>query len=600
MGGDALIVVVRFILGFALWVLVFGALKPSVSQAQNTLDSGAVMVPQGQSLSSIRELMRSRRHADAVLPLRQLLQADPDNTKAWEMLAVSYYYLGRVKEAIKLLKFAEFRSSPDPAYNYLFQGMGYIVLKKYDLAATYLKKSKDIKKSPFAQLAAYELAVFYYNRRKPLRTRRWFNYYLKHYPNSKNSKVLRAFQEHLKLGVFRGRLKGIPKPDLEHAFYRHAPLSLMNLPHYWFLSTGGTSIEEYGREVDQTNPAKALAFKDRVDHLYILNFDSGIGLGPFDLGDVSLVAGYNYLQKWNTTVERFNVYVDDPSDIRYFLFRPDLLERHHQLYSKFEVLSLQPLSFGAELMGETRRIGASSWLGEGPEPWDWSQNLTLAHRWVLSPWVGYRLSPRHLLKAYAYVMQEYNKQNQDFSHQTLSLDGLPLAYGAGYIGTFPRFQLSLDLDVFYYDYVFNDPFLDHSKMGVVGRVSYGVFSEFKLFLQGIYSDDTYTEKHVKLGSCRARLGGVDKSKVDLRKPHKCPRTETYLSAQFGIDLTYRDSYGIFLMGQYLDNQSIEFEELSFEQMKFVAGVVIAFPDVLGVRRNATIFTDRTVLETVQQ
>ena len=581
------------------WVVVGVFDAPVFAQSEGSGGKAVASHSPEEILEAIRGLMGAKRYGEASLQLRTFLQANPNRIKAWEMLAVSNFYMGKVKEAIKLLKFAEFRGSPDPAYNYLFQGLSFISLGRYSLGARYLKKAKDLKKSPFATLAAYELAVLYYNRRKPVRALRWFKYYLNHYPNSKNSRPLRLLIDRLEVGIFKGQLKGIPKPDIKAALYRYDPLSLMNFPHYWYLSPAVTNISEYGKEV---NTNRALGFKDRQEELYILNFDVGLGFGPLEYESVSLMLGYNYLQKWNTTSERMNIFLSDPADVNYFLFRPDLLERHHQLYTKFEVLALKPFSFGADLLGEIQRIGSTI---PGPEVWDYAQSLTLAQRWVLNPWMGYRISPRHIVKTYLYMLQEFNEQNRDFSHQTFTSMGLPLAYGGLYSGSFPRYQLSLDLDVFRYDYIFNDPFLDHAKTGFLGRVDYEVFSEFKFFLQGSYSQNVFVEKHIKVGGCQVNLKGFDKD--DKKKGEaldqgikKCPRSENVWNIEIGVDFTYKDSYGIFFLAQYLDSQSVEFEELSFQQTKFMAGMIVAFPDVVKVRRNSSILVDRAVIETVKQ
>lgn len=586
--------------------ILAASLAPETVQAQSFEQVGSKIGPEqalamagDDALDEIQKIMRSGRHAVAIPYLRAYLQSQPKDIKAWEMLGVCNYYVGLPKKAIRLLKYAEFQTSSDLGYNYLFQALAFSGLKKFSLATTYMKKAMNIKGSPFAKLAAYELVVMFYNRRKVIRAQRWMSHYIKKYPKDRNTQVLKRLVEPLKQGVFRGQLKGIPRPDVDKAFYHHAPLSLMPYPHYWFLSTGGSQIIETGKEVDES---VTLGFKDTEQFFYRMNFDTGLGIGPVDTKYVTINGGYNYRQRWHSTTERYFEYIQDYLDVKYFLFRPDLLTRHHQFYTKFEVEVFSPFSFGLDTLGEITRLGTRL---PGPEPWSWSTSLTISKRWLLNPWAGYRLSPRHLFRSYIYYLQHLSDENRDFSHQTFSTDLFsPLAYGITYTGRFPRYDFALDIDLFYYDFVYNDPYIDHVKTGVFSRLEYAIIPELKIYVEGTYSKNSFVEPYIKVGGC-----GVNKLTRDERKAQedelrqiikKCDRSETFWSVQGGVNFVYNDSYGVFFQGKYADSFTQDFDELSFKQESLEFGVVVAFPEVLDVRRRSTILVDRAVLESARQ
>jgi len=552
----------------------------------------------GQSLSEIQELFRSKHYNQAGKYLEMYLKVHPKNVKGWEMLGVSKYYIGNPKQALKFLKHVE-TLSPDPAYNHLFQGLSYISLKEYPLAAKYLKKSALAEKPTLnSRKASFELAVWYYNRRKVIRAKRWINHYLKHYPNGKNVKLMKQAKKNIETGVFRGNLRGIAKPDMEKSFFRNAPLSLWGSPHYWFFDAGGQYAAESGATKNNTD--RVYRVVPRAEEVYTLNFNSGLGVGPYKRKGMSFLMGYHYRQRWNTTLERSIVFLADMADINYFLFRPDLLVRSHELISRLEFDVYEGITLGVFMLGEYKRSG-SSFIG-GPEPWSITANHLVSIKGSATPWLGYRISPRHLVKVYGYLVREVNEMSPDFSYETLHpVYYIPFAFGALYDGEFPKIDLGVRLEAYMYEYIYNDPFLDHRDMGGSGEISYSIIPALQLYLGGSYSGKAYIEKFVQSGTCDGEERQGEQRSVQL-----CSRSDSLWSAYGGVDFIYRENYAFFFKGTYVsyaafNNRTDDLPRtFSFGRQEYLAGIKIAFPSVKKVRRFENLHSDKPFVESIRQ
>ena len=536
-------------------------------------------------LSDIRELMKQQKYSESARLLEAFIQLKPDETAALDILGVAYYQMGLPRKALKVLKVSE-KISPDPPYNLLFQGLSFAVIKEYALAAYYFKQAANHpkKNSAYARLATYELASWYYNRRKIVRAKRWIRIYLSRYPNGKHTPTLKEVQKHLKIGQFVGHLPGMRRPNIEQAYFTHSGLSLGSFPHYWHLETGSIYGEEYGVRISSQQD---YSFKDHQTTVWAFRFLTGLGVGPFQLSDFAINGGYTYHQVWHTTPDRVVVYSNNPSDLAYFPFRPDLQTRNHDFYLKASLELPHYFSTGLSAVTSMERMGSRL---PGPDPWTISSSHLMSYHFALTPWIGVQFNPRHALKSYLYLMRWINKEDPQFSHQTITNQSLPASLGVLYHGSFPRAKLQIELDSRYYQYLFNDPYLDHQDLGISGRITHDLTSNLHFYLSGSWSRKKYTEPHLKIGQCslfRKKDGAREDNQqkpppLKTSDPVRCDRVDKIWSANGGLTLTFKEHYGFFARAEFNNNTNVNIQELSFRNLYYRCGFSMAFPNVSKV------------------
>ncbi|MCY4380241.1 MAG: hypothetical protein OXC40_01545 [Proteobacteria bacterium] len=536
--------------------------------------------PQTINTPLIRKLMKAEEYDKASILLRALLIQQPKNDAAWNMLGVSYYYMGKPEKALETLKVSQSFTS-QKSYNFLFQGLAYSLLKEFNLAAFYLKKAANIKKaSPYKKLATYELAAWYYNRRKLIRAKRWIGTYHERYPNDPRTETLLHTARLIGLGKMEGYLAGIKKPDIQQAFFKYAPLSLMNHPHYWFIESGAIYSDTHFNRVSSGDDAPDSFVAPVDDIVWALSVITGVGLGPYEYNDLESYFGYTYIQHWNTDVDRISVYLQDPSDLMYIPLRPDLLSRHHLVYSKFKFSPQKHLSLGLTSYVTTERIGSRYF--SGPEPWSRNDNLLIAYSWNLTPWLSVNFNPRHSLKSYLYINQEINKEDSAFSYQTFDLTYIPRSLGLMYQGQFPKLNFSTEIDGYYYFLTYNDPFLDHQEIGGSVKLTYHLYKTLYISLVGNYARRTYIEDYLRRGSCSFRTKeSASQPSISVSSDGflKCTRVDEIYRGQLSINYTFGDYYGFFIRADYIKNNSLIITEMSFSNYYAVTGVSMTFPDV---------------------
>lgn len=538
-------------------------------------------------LSDIRELMKQQKYSESARLLEAYVQLKPDETEALDILGVAYYQMGLPRKALKVLKLSE-KISPDPPYNLLFQGLSFAVIKEYALAAYYFKQAANHpkKNSAYARLATYELASWYYNRRKIVRAKRWTRIYLSRYPNGKHVSTLREVQKHLKIGKFVGHLPGMRRPNVEQAYFTHSGLSLGSFPHYWIMETGSIYGEEDGVQITSQQD---YSFQDRKTIVYAFRFLTGLGVGPFQLSGFAFNGGYTYHQIWHTTPDRVAVYSNNPSDLAYFPLRPDLQTRNHDFYLKSSFALPHYFSTGLSAVTSIERMGSRL---PGPDPWTYTNSSHLmSYHFALTPWIGVQFNPRHILKSYLYLMRWINKEDPQFSHQSITNQSLPASLGALYHGNFPKIKLQVELDGRYYQYLFNDPYLDHKDLGISGRITHDLTSNLHLYLSGSWSRKKYTEPHLKIGQCslfrkkKPNPGENNQQKPPDLKTHdpvRCDRVDKIWNANGGVSFTFKEHYGFFARAEFNSNTNVNIQELSFRNLYYRCGFSMAFPNVSKV------------------
>ena len=552
-----------------------------------------------KNLTDVRKLLDQKLYLEAEIYLKAIVDVQPKNFHAWDLLGMSYFHTGRIDQAIKVFKFSEVKT-PDLARNYLYQGLCYMMLKQNKLAAFYLKKATKVKSdSKYIEIASFELAIWYYNRQKNIRAQKWINHYIDKFPKNPKTKDLQMILQGVEQSFYGPSVQGIDKPNLIKAKYKFAPLSLFGYPHYWYIKSGWGSEME-----DITEPASgdrgSVFFQQKSTQNYYVQFRSGFGLGPIQGSGVFWNLGYDYLQKWESTIERLQVYLNEPGDFKYIPFRPDLMVRDHSVYSKFRFDPIPYLSVGFSLISTIQRAGSHI---PGPDPWDFSDAVTSSYRWSITPWGGVNINKRNIFYGYLNIMRKVNIVDPDYSHQNMSYSGLPRGLGIKYVSMMPRYYTGFILGGSYNHYLYNDPFLDHSDITSYGEFSITPISFLDFSFQGKYINRSYTEARLRLGKCEQSQDNTQDSFIgsstERANIKKCPHAAHLFEISFGMDITIKRNYGVFFDLLYVLNNSIYLKEFSFSQVRMILGILITFPDVKEVTDLINLPDDLRFIESVQ-
>ena len=551
-------------------------------------------VGQTIKLKDIQGLMKQRKYKPAERLLVVYVKMNPNDFDAWDMLGVAYYQLGDISKSLRILKGNE-HSTRDPSYNFLFQALGFAMLQENALASYYFKQAANHEqKSSYTRLATFELASWYYNRRKPIRARRWIGLYIDRYPQGRYTPLLKQVRKQLALGQFVGHLPHMRRPDITTAFFKQDPLSIFAFPHYWLLESGTIYAEKTGAQISNEQDYSYTPRDGLV--LWALRLLTGIGFGPFKKNHFEINSGFTYHQIWNSTPERFGPFLSRPS-FKYFPFRADLQTRHHHLYIKGQYSFPSYFSMGIQSSINMERMGSKL---RGPDPWNVSENHLISWDFDLTPWFGIQFNPRHLLTPYLYVLRKVNIDDPNFSHQTMTNQYAPVSFGTLYSGDFPKLNLKVDLSGHYFRYLYNDPYLDNRELTLQGSFAYSFTSQVHSIFGGSYSRKKYIEPRLKVGQCslRVKQGGQNNSQqpASQNRPQsivKCPQSDQMFRLHIEGTFTFKDHYGLFIRALYTQNNS-NVAEQSYRKMVYLAGITITFPNVSQTKRYTFLPTRKPV------
>src|SRR5690606_6620775 len=178
---------------------------------------------------------------------------------------------------------------------------------------------------------------------------------------------------------------------------------------------------------------------------------------------------------WLTEYSRIEEYLEEPTDIQYFPFRGDLLERRHQFYGDYRRSFANIFYAGAYARYEFARIGSSFY--PGPEDPDLKQVLKISDTQVLIPWIGVSMTPTMRTLAYLYIRKELNEDSPEHSNKTFELgfgtDEDPVfSLGLSHNMELPEEKIELNLELFRYSFVYNDYWLDYDRIGLLASIEH--------------------------------------------------------------------------------------------------------------------------------
>ena len=101
-----------------------------------------------QKISEAQDLMRGRQFEHAMEALSQAVDTDPSNTRAYELMAMTFEIGGDYETAIEWRKRLA-GLDPDDPKNLLLLGRDFRILSRYQSASEYLKKANLLSKSEY-------------------------------------------------------------------------------------------------------------------------------------------------------------------------------------------------------------------------------------------------------------------------------------------------------------------------------------------------------------------------------------------------------------------------------------------------------------------
>ncbi|RYZ90767.1 MAG: hypothetical protein EOP04_02820 [Proteobacteria bacterium] len=236
------------------------------------------------------------------------------------------------------------------------------------------------------------------------------------------------------------------------------------MPHLWFYELG----YNYARG-ERANPGYnngAIVEPNKAYEQYKLQAQVGFVLGPFKGANTQSHAGYIYSQDWYSDSERMETYMDEPSDIQYFPFRPDLMERRHRLF--VETMGTRgAFTFGG--YGHWTYIRAGSDLFPAPERPEIRKSFDIGVETLFVPWMEWLYLPQHKLRFYLKFFKILNREQDDYSYKSYNLSSTSespfFSYTLQHESRFNLLDAKLKEEIFYHRLLYNDYWESHTLAG---------------------------------------------------------------------------------------------------------------------------------------
>lgn len=522
------------------------------------------------------------------------LQKNRFDFVTWHRLGVAYYQNGYPARAIKPLLYSAGKIR-EASLNSMYLGLAYEATGKNQQARYWLAQASAYADEP-ASKALFELASLEYRNRNVERAIALLKSYIQRFPagsyRTQADKLLAAATA----GKFSEPAPGIDKPDMERLYYRNNRRALFDYPHFWFVQTGFMLLtSEFS---DPTGVTNGPPLKPGADNEYGITANAGVGIGPWREGTKTASGGYIYRQTYYTTDARLDQFLNDPLNLRYFPFRFDLLKRRHTLFGDFRGKLTDKFDAGVFGRHEIAKIGSEFFSGE--EEGDLRSSLSISDTTTLIPWVGTSFAEKSRTTGYMYLRKEINYETPDLSNKTYDLLGgtttPALSIGASHSQLMMDDRLTLSGEVFNYDFIFNDYWVDFSRFGGFVEADYRINQAFSVNgIAGFYSDHYSLGRPRMNGNCRTSsvqtTTGTTPAPPTPASPVLCTRDDSGLVLQGGVRWTLQDDTQISTSLLYVNNDNSTMEEYAFNQVKFQIGLTRAFPNVQRVERMSERFAD---------
>jgi hypothetical protein len=494
-----------------------------------------------------------------------------------QKLAASLYHLGLTNKSLELLNNTALVRG-QRSFNFLYQGMNYFSLNKFAQARKFYLAAAAIN-DRYGHQALFELAVLFSSNKNIPRTQYWLENYLRKAPRGSFRKKAKVALKVLRQGK-KIKLTGLKKPNLETALFKYNRLSLMRRPHFWLLKGGYSGSKAQVKE--PTNEG-TVATGSRVNQE--IDLQAALGIGPVKTKDAQAVAGYAYLQNWLTDNARIEEWSSDRTRLDFLPFQLDLLSRSHQLFGDYR--RQLPKNFFMGIYGLYNyktlgsRIGSDELL---------AKVLSLSETTLFVPFIGLSLQKNFNTIIYTFLKKELNFDSPTYSYKSFSILGESSAISMGLTQTFafPAARLDGSFELFRYEFIYNDYWLDYSRLGGLLKLRYGFYKKFFLYgYFGMYSD-TFQVPIMRVKGCQFPAA----ESVDETAPARCERNDSGTLLQLGAYYTYGGNLRFEFFVTKVDDSSENLIIYDRSVLKGGVSVTWSFPAVERTNRYVDRFSEQ--------
>jgi hypothetical protein len=574
---------------------MLAALGPAYNDAKSAPDGQVVRSTVAvNAMSAAQTEFAKGNWSTAIAFYRKHLRSVPSDLQAWNQLAAAYYHSGQVKLSLETLRRVE-KSTPDKSLNYFYQGMCIAILGSNKDAVKYWEYASNWN-DEFGARATFELGISGIQDGEIAKARQWFQLYNQKYPRGPDNKAAKDYLKAITDGKKPENVKGFERPDPESTIYKYHPWSLFPVPNFWEIYTGVASVEHTGYQPGALEPgSRSGTLERRHEQDTNLLVNASIGFGPVRKDSNTSFAGYSYKQNWLTQPDSIQTWGSEGFSLDAFPIRGDLMERTHQLFGDFRRQASANLYMGAYARISFSRIGSSFF----PSPDDSSLRVVTPHidTKLVIPWIGWSWNQTNRTMFSLYLRKEIHNQSPEHSNKTFDISsssGMPaLSFGASHGIEFPAKRVEMTFDVYQYEFIYNDLFLDYTRRAALASAEYNIYKGLGASVILGYYQDNYKLPSIKTGSC---TGATDSENP---APVACIRSD--IGNMLQVNVYYERSQNLRFDVSYLMVENSSAQKVYSENTNTIsAGLVWAFPGTRRVAKMTRRFSDAAFTKDSEQ
>jgi outer membrane protein assembly factor BamD (BamD/ComL family) len=549
----------------------------------NDAKSAPAIATRTANLSKAQSEFAKGSWESAIRLYRRHLRSWPNDYQAWNQLAAAYYHSGQIKAAFSTLKRIQ-RTSPDKSFNSFYQGMCVAVLYGDQAAIKYWEYAARWS-DEFGARATFELGLFYYRTGDDPKARQWLQVYLQKFPRGPDASSVKNMMKSFAEKKNTASIKGFDRPDPELTVFKHHPWSLFKTPHFWQIH-----LESVGSEVQGYAPVETGKLEERSSSSYSLQTKSSIGVGPIRQKGATSFAGYTYKQDWLIQPETLTAFFTESFSLEAFPIRGDLMERTHQFFGDVRKQFSQSLFAGAYARIEFSKIGSSFF----PSPDESSLKVVTPNKdtQLLIPWLGWSWNQNSRSMISMYFKKEIHNQSNEHSNKTYEINLVDqdpaFSFTISHAIDLDSNKLNLNADLFQYEFIYNDYWLDYSRLGLLLGANYTMFSGLGTnIIAGLYQD-SYKLPHIQTGGCGSTPSTTSPSDDDARV--SCRRKDSGQMLQVAVYYDRSANLRFNFQALMVENKSPQ-KVFSSSKVSYLGGVRWSFPGTVRVSRMTERFAD---------
>jgi hypothetical protein len=544
------------------FVIGISILWPKLGLAQNTLQTKV----DSSALGKAQEEFSQRRFVEALQIYRSYLREHPEDQDTWTRFAATYYHTGQARQALDYLR----KSKPSPrlrGFNLYYQALCLNAISDRMRARRYLTKVSKMD-DPIAEDALFELAAMEFEDADSTAARAAAEEYLKRFREGRFRPQMEMVLNRLAIAG-KIEVEGTQQARYRTSFFDQNPLSLFSIPHLWYYQLG-----YYYESGSRSNPAygsnrpiieTGIGYEE-----FKLNANLGLGLGPFKGKNTESYVGYIYEQDWLSDGDRLQVWTEDPVDIQYFPFRPDLMERRHRLFVE---TSGQKGDFllGAYAHWQFSRAGSEFF--PAPERPEIRKAFDIGTESLFVPWVEWNYHPQHSARAYLLFQKTLNREQSDFSNKSYNFFSSSiepfLSLTLEHNSNFPQFDgLRLSIEAFQHQYLYNDFWESYISRGFAGLIRISPLPFLALSARASMSTNSYTYDLIRSKGC----GDLPSS-----QPVPCERIDETLNVAASASYIRDKQQALSVIAHYRDHKNDTLKVYDESEFDILFQFTQAFP-----------------------